>query len=174
MLRSNLSGGTLTAELARAMETTDPQMAAPALQSYGDLVAAATAHARSVGSLLGALACIAMLLALSGIFGVVSYSVTQRYREFGVRIALGAAARHIVLDVLGRSLAITGVGIAIGLVIATIGGRAVASQLYFLSPFDPITFMLVVALLLASAVAAAAIPAIRATRIDPAVALRCE
>ncbi|MFY9886638.1 MAG: ABC transporter permease [Candidatus Cybelea sp.] len=174
MLRSNLSGGTLTAELARAMETTDPQMAAPALQSYGDLVAAATAHARSVGSLLGALACIAMLLALSGIFGVVSYSVTQRYREFGVRIALGAAARHIVLDVLGRSLAITGVGIAIGLVIAAIGGRAVASQLYFLSPFDPITFMLVVALLLASAVAAAAIPAIRATRIDPAVALRCE
>lgn len=175
ILRSrNLNAGALSAELSRATEATDPQMAAPTLQSYGDLVAAATAHARSVGSLLGALACIAMLLALSGIFGVVSYSVTQRYREFGVRIALGAAARHIVLDVLGRSLAITGAGIAIGLVIAAIGGRAVASQLYFLSPFDPITFALVVALLLASAVAAAAIPAIRATRIDPAVALRCE
>jgi putative ABC transport system permease protein len=175
VIRSDsLNARTLSAELARATSATDPLIAAPALRSYSDIVAAATAHARSVGSLLGALACIAMLLALSGIFGVVSYSVTQRYREFGVRIALGAAARHIVLDVLGRSLAITGIGIAIGLVIAGIGGRAIASQLYSLSPFDPITFTFVVALLLASAVAAAALPAIRATRVDPAVALRCE
>jgi ABC-type antimicrobial peptide transport system permease subunit len=175
MLRSDrLSGGVLTSELARATEEVDPQMAAPALESYGDLVAGATAHARSVGSLLAALASIAMLLALSGIFGVVSYSVTQRYREFGVRIALGAAARTIVLDVLARSLTVTAVGVAIGLVIAAVGGRAIASQLYALSPFDPITFTLVVVLLLASAAAASAIPAIRATRVDPAVALKCE
>jgi putative ABC transport system permease protein len=170
----DLNRSTLTAELARATEATDPQMADAALKSYGDLVAAATAHARSLGSLLAALAGIAMFLALSGIFGVVSYSVTQRYREFGVRIAMGAAARHIVLDVLSRSLSITGIGIAVGLVIAAIGGRAIASQLYFLSPFDPITFALVVALLLASAVVASALPAVRATRVDPAVALRCE
>lgn len=169
-----LSAGTLSAEVTRAVATTDPLTAPPALRSYGDIVAAATAHARSVGTLLGALASIAMLLALSGIFGVVSYSVTQRYREFGVRIALGAAARHIVFDVLGHVLAITGMGVAIGLVIAAIGGRAIASQLYSLSPFDPITLACVVALLFASAVAAAALPAIRATRVDPAVALRCE
>ncbi len=175
ILRSDgLNRSTLTAELARATEATDPQMADVALKSYGDLVAAATAHARSLGSLLAALASIAMFLALSGIFGVVSYSVTQRYREFGVRIAMGAAARDIVFDVLSRSLSITGIGIAIGLVIAAIGGRAIASQLYFLSPFDPITFALVVALLLASAVVASALPAVRATRVDPAVALRCE
>ncbi|MBV8150106.1 MAG: FtsX-like permease family protein, partial [Candidatus Eremiobacteraeota bacterium] len=99
---------------------------------------------------------------------------TQRYREFGIRIALGAAARTIVLDVLGRALAVTGLGVAIGLMIAAIGGRAIASQLYQLSPFDPITFVLVIALLLASAIAAAALPAIRATRVDPAVALRYE
>lgn len=175
MLRSGaLRRSTLTAELARATEATDPQMADATLKSYGELVAAATAHARSVGSLLTALASIAILLALSGIFGVVSYSVTQRYREFGVRIAMGAAARHIVLDVLSRSLSVTAIGVAIGLVIAAIGGRAIASQLYLLSPFDPITFILVVALLLGSAVAASALPAVRATRVDPAVALRCE
>lgn len=175
ILRSDgLSRSALTAELARATEATDPQMADVALKSYGDLIAAASAHARSVGSLLAALASIAMLLALSGIFGVVSYSVTQRYREFGVRIAMGAAARHIVIDVLSRSLAVTGIGIAVGLVIAVIGGRAIASQLYFLSPFDPITFTFVVVLLLGSAVAAAALPAVRATRVDPAAALRCE
>jgi putative ABC transport system permease protein len=174
MLRSDLNRGALTAELADAIKHTDPQMAAPSLQSYGDLFAGATAHTRSSGSLLGALAIIAMLLALSGIFGVVSYGVTQRYREFGVRMALGATARNIVFDVVGRSLAVAALGIAIGLVIAAIGGRAIASQLYQLSPFDPMTFALVIALLLNSVLAAAVLPAIRATRVDAAVALRCE
>lgn len=175
LLRSKgLSRTVLAAELARTTAATDPLMAAPVPQSYGDLFASATAHSRSAGSLLSALAIIAMLLALSGIFGVVSYSVTQRYREFGIRIALGAAARNIVLDVLGRALAVTGLGIAIGLMIAAIGGRAIASQLYQLSPYDPITFALVIALLFASAIAAAALPAIRATRVDLAVALRYE
>jgi ABC-type antimicrobial peptide transport system permease subunit len=149
-------------------------MAAPSLQSYDDLFSGATAHTRSSGSLLGALAIIAMLLALSGIFGVVSYGVTQRYREFGVRMALGATARNIVFDVLGRSLAVAALGIAIGLVIAAVGGRAIASQLYQLSPFDPMTFVLVIVLLLISVLAAAVLPAIRATRVDAAVALRCE
>jgi putative ABC transport system permease protein len=171
---TRLSRAALTAELARAAALVDPQMAAPQPQSYGDLFAAATAHARSAVSLLLSLAIIAMLLALSGIFGVVSYSVTQRYREFGIRIALGAAARDIVLDVLGRALAVTGLGIAIGLVIAALGARVIASQLYQLSPFDPVTFVCVILLLLTSAIAAAARPAVRATRVDPAIALRCE
>jgi ABC-type antimicrobial peptide transport system permease subunit len=175
VLRSGaLARGTLTSEVARVVDATDPQMAEPALQSYDDLFADATAHSRSAGSLLGALALIAMLLALSGIFGVVSYGVAARYREFGIRIALGAGAWRIIADVFGRSLAITGLGIAIGLVIAALGGRAIASQLYGLSPFDPITFVLVILLLLGSAAAAAALPAVRATRVDPAVALRCE
>lgn len=175
LLRSrNLSHRTLASEVARVVDATDPQMAEPALQSYDDLFAAATAHSRSAGSLLGALALIAMLLALSGIFGVVSYGVAARYREFGIRIALGAGAWRIIADVLGRSLAITGLGIAVGLVIAALGGRAIASQLYGLSPLDPITFVLVILLLLTSAAAAAALPAVWATRVDPAVALRCE
>lgn len=170
----HLSRAALTAELARTAGAVDPLMAPPTPQSYADLFAGETAHARSAVSLLGTLAAIALLLALSGIFGVVSYSVTQRYREFGIRIALGAAARDIVLDVLGRALAVTGLGIAIGIAIAAAGARVIESQLYQLSPFDPETFALVIALLLASAVAAAARPAIRATRVDPAVALRCE
>jgi predicted permease len=174
MLRSDLKRGVLTAELADAVKHADPQMAAPSLQSYDDLFAGATAHTRSSGSLLGALAIIAMLLALSGIFGVVSYGVTHRYREFGVRMALGATTRNIVFDVLGRSLAVAALGVAIGLVIAAVGGRAIASQLYQLSPFDPMTFALVIALLLISVLAAAVLPAIRATRVDAAVALRCE
>jgi ABC-type antimicrobial peptide transport system permease subunit len=89
-------------------------------------------------------------------------------------MALGATTRNIVFDVLGRSLAVAALGVAIGLVIAAVGGRAIASQLYQLSPFDPMTFALVIALLLISVLAAAVLPAIRATRVDAAVALRCE
>ena len=166
---------TLTVELARSTEATEADGRCGVEKRTAIFIAAASAHARSVGSLLAASASIAVAPRVSGIFGVVSYSVTQRYREFGVRIAMGAAARHIVFDSNRRSLAVTGIGIAVGLVIAVIGCRAIVlHKLYFLSPFDPITFAFVVVLLLGSAVAAAALPAVRATRVDPVVALRCE
>ena len=175
MFRSNrLTQAALQTEVDGAIAATDPQMASPAIQSFDDVMSDATAQRRSAALLLGCLAAVAMLLALTGIFGVVSYAVTQRYREFGVRIALGASARDILADVLRRALILAGAGIAGGLAIAAAGARAIEAQLYQLSPFDPFTFVAVVVLLLASAIVAALLPAIRATRIDPVVALRYE
>jgi predicted permease len=133
-----------------------------------------TRAARATATLLGVLSLIALLLALTGIFGVVSFTVTQRSREFGIRVALGARSGAVLADVLRRTLLTTAVGIGCGLVLAGLAARAVAPQLYAVSPFDPVSFVAVVALLSASACAAALQPAIRATRVDPVVALRYE
>lgn len=162
------------AALDQAIAATDPLIEAPQAFSIGDLVAIAAANVRSSATLLATLALVALLLALSGVFGVVSFGVTQRYREFGVRLALGASTRDVLTDVLRRAILVAGFGIVVGAAIAVAGARAIASQLNGVSPLDPLTFAAVIALLLACACLAALIPAIRATRIDPATALRYE
>lgn len=157
-----------------AVASIDPLIEAPQVFSIDDLIAIAAANVRSSATLLGTLAFVALLLALSGVFGVVSFGVTQRYREFGVRLALGASTRDVLTDVLRRAILVAGFGILAGAAIAVAGAHAIASQLNGVSPLDPLTFAAVIALLLACASLAALIPAIRATRIDPATALRYE
>ena len=104
---------------------------------------------------------------------MVSFSVTQRVREFGIRLALGATGTDILSDVLLRSLALTGAGCVLGLVIAAIAARVISSQIN-VSPFDPLTFISVVALTVASAAAASLQPALRAMHVEPAESLRYE
>ncbi len=166
--------GTIGHEMQDAFVLTMPLVQPPPMYTVSQLVARQTGQARLVTILLGALAVIALVLALSGIFGVVSFSVTQRSREFGVRIAHGATTRNIVADVLRRTLATTAVGAAIGLVIAALAARAIASQLGAVSPFDPLTFATVVALIFLAAILASLHPALRATRVQPVEALRYE
>lgn len=139
-----------------------------------DRVAIFTKQARLTATLLGALSVVALLLALAGVFGVMSFAVTQRIHEFGIRIALGASTTEIVVDVLRRAAVTACAGILCGVVIAGIGANAIAAQLHQVSPFDPLTFSVVIALLFCCACAAAVQPAIRATRVEPAVALRYE
>jgi putative ABC transport system permease protein len=160
--------------LEGAVAQVDPQIVTPHVYTISQLIGDAASTPRSSVVLLGALAAVAFLLALSGVFGVVSFSVTQRYREFGVRRALGARARDVLGDVLRRALFVSALGIALGTTIAVVAGRAIAPQLDGVSPFDPLTFASVIALLLGCAAAAALLPALRATRVDPALALRCE
>ncbi|HEX4014501.1 MAG TPA: ABC transporter permease [Candidatus Cybelea sp.] len=174
-----VSSDTLTPDsLGRALERvvaqTDPLIVTPNVYTISQLVGDAASTPRSSAVLLGSLAAVAFLLALSGVFGVVSFSVTQRYREFGVRRALGARARDVLADVLRRALFISALGIAAGTTIAILAGRAIAPQLDGVSPFDPLTFGSVIALLLGCAAFAALLPAIRAMRVDPALALRYE
>jgi len=161
-------------EVQGAFARTMPLVQPPATYTMPQLVAIATAQARFAAILLGLLALIALLLALSGIFGVVSFSVTQRVREFGVRTALGATARDIVIDVLRRAFVTTATGVALGLVLAAIAARAIASQLGSISPFDPATFATVVVLVFLCTALASLQPAMRATRVQPAEALRYE
>ncbi|MBI3403609.1 MAG: ABC transporter permease [Acidobacteria bacterium] len=122
--------------------------------------------------LLGAFAVSALLLAVVGIYGVVSYSVTQRTRELGVRMALGADAGATLRLVLGRSMMLVGGGAALGIVLSVAVTRAMGVLLYNISPFDPVVFAGVSALLVAAGLVASIVPALRATRVDPIVALR--
>jgi predicted permease len=122
--------------------------------------------------LLGAFAVSALLLAVVGIYGVVSYSVTQRTRELGVRMALGADAASTLRLVLGRSLLLVGAGTACGLVASVGVTRVMSGLLYNVSPVDPLVFAGVSLMLAAAGFVASLIPARRATRVDPIVALR--
>ena len=122
--------------------------------------------------LLGAFAVSALLLAVVGIYGVVSYTVTQRTRELGVRMALGADAASTLRLVLGRSMLLVGLGTACGLAASVAVTRAIAGLLYDVSPLDPVVFTGVSLLLATAGFAATVIPARRATRVDPIVALR--
>jgi ABC-type antimicrobial peptide transport system permease subunit len=109
-----------------------------------------------------------------GIYGVMAYSVAQRTREIGIRVALGAGAREIVLLVGGRTMALVLVALSAGLAGSLMLTRLLQSQLWGVTPTDPVTFGAVIALLVLVALTAAFIPIRRATDVNPAVALRCE
>ena len=124
--------------------------------------------------LLGLFAASALVLAGVGVYGMISYSVAQRTREFGVRMALGAQEANVLRLVLNRGLKLTAVGLVLGLPIALALARVLSGQLYEIGTADPLTFSGVSALLAAVALLACYIPARRATKVDPAVALRYE
>lgn len=161
-------------EVDAAFAAVMPLQPPPEVSTISQRIANDTVKLRLTTILLGALGIIALLLALSGIFGVVSFSVTQRVREFGIRIALGATARAIVADVLRRALVTTAIGVAFGLIITAFAARAIAPQLQTISPFDPATFATVVVLVFLAALLASLHPALRATRVEPADSLRYE
>jgi putative ABC transport system permease protein len=124
--------------------------------------------------LIGALGIVAAAIAMVGIFGVFAYSVSRRTREFGTRLALGAEPRDITVRVISEALIVCGAGIAIGVGGAFWFGRAMSSMLFGVRPSDPLVHALTAVLLLSVGAAASAIPAIRASRVDPAVSLRTE
>jgi ABC-type antimicrobial peptide transport system permease subunit len=124
--------------------------------------------------LLSAFASLALLLATIGLYGVLSYAVTQRSRELGLRKALGASAGSLVRMVVSRGLALTAMGLVLGLGLAWMGARTLQSLLYGVTAADPATFAAVVGMLGTIALAACYLPARRASRVDPMVVLREE
>jgi len=130
--------------------------------------------ARAVAALLAAFGLLALTLAAIGIFGVMSYAVSQRTREIGVRMALGAGAKDIFKLIVGRGLLLTLIGVGVGLALALVGTRLLSSLLYSVSAIDPLTFAGVTLLLVAVAFLACYFPARRAMKTDPMVALRYE
>jgi ABC-type antimicrobial peptide transport system permease subunit len=124
--------------------------------------------------LLGLFAIAAMLIATCGLYGLMAYAVTQRRREIGVRMALGATRHDVLRLVLTRALRIVAAGVIVGLAGAVIVTRVLQSFLFGVTPTDPIAFTIVTLLLLAVGLLAAWLPARRATRIDPSAALRAE
>jgi predicted permease len=170
----HLAPAVVEREVQGAFAKTMPLQQPPDLATVSQLLGRATARERFATMLLSVLAVIALLLALAGIFGVVSFSVTQRLHEFGIRIALGATAGNLVADVLRRAFATTAAGVAVGLGLAAFAAHAISGQLGAISPFDPATFAIVIVLIFLCAAAASLQPALRATRVAPNEALRYE
>jgi ABC-type antimicrobial peptide transport system permease subunit len=139
-----------------------------------ELIGSSVGQRRLSMILLGTFSGVALLLASIGIYGVMSYSVAQRGREIGIRMALGAERGRVLALVVGQGMALAGLGVAIGLLGAFALTRLLGSQLYSVTPTDPGTFSAVAGLLTAIALGATLPPALRATRVDPVVALREE
>lgn len=158
----------------RAYASVDPSLPAPEITSYGKLLTQNSGRWQAAALLFSTLAFLALMLALAGIYAVSAYSVQQRTQEFGIRKAIGAKDAHILLGVIAAALRQGAVGIAIGLALAALSTRLLNSLLFQVSPFDPLTYVAVIVLLIACTVFAALVPALRATRVQPARALRYE
>jgi len=157
-----------------AMHSVAPDLPLARLATLESIVDDSTAEKRFSVTVLGAFAVIALLLASIGMYGMISHLVAQRTREIGVRMALGARQSRIFFLIIGQSARLAGLGIAIGLIAAFGVTRLMRGFLYGVQPTDPLTFVGVAALLIAVTVIACFVPARRATRIDPMVALRYE
>jgi putative ABC transport system permease protein len=164
----------LAAALERQIRATDPDQPVVDVRAMPQLVSDSVAQPRFYSLLLAVFAVIALLLAAAGLYGVLSYSVTQRIREIGIRLALGASKTQIIYDIAGKAMTLVFLGLAIGLAGAAGLTRLLQSQLYEIKPTDPLTFAAVSLLLALTGFAAAWLPARRATRIDPTTALRAE
>jgi len=164
----------LAPELRATLAAIDPAQPVDWVEPYADRVGSALAARRFPLQLLAAFATLALALSALGIYGVTSYAVTQRTKEIGVRIAIGAQPRDVLAMVMGRTLRLACIGVGVGLMVALLGARVLASQLYGVGARDPLTYAGIAVLLAAVALFASWLPARRATRVDPAVALRAE
>ena len=160
------------AAIREAIASVDPALSADRLTPLAGIVAASLFPARMGAVLLGAFGALALALAVIGIYGVLAYSVGMRTREIGIRLALGAGRRDVVRLVVGEGMTLVAIGLAIGIVLAVAATRLLGSFLYGVSPTDAVTFAAVIAVLGGAALLASFLPARRASRVDPVVALR--
>jgi len=164
----------LTADVRSALARVDRDRPATRIRTLTAIGSQATAKPRFRALLIGTFALLALVLAMVGVFGVLAYSVQQRTREFGVRIALGASGMNVLRLVLGNASSVIGTGAFIGLTLAFAFARSVASFLFGVEPRDPVTFASVGVVVVLTAMVACAVPALRAVRVDPVEAFRNE
>src|SRR5262249_39172561 len=172
VVRTTADPASLVARIRAEAAAMDPDVPIADLSTLASYVSTAMSQTRFLMALIGAFAVLALGLASLGLYGVISYSAKQRTREIGVRVAFGASPRDIVRLILGQGLVVALAGIGLGLAGAAALTRVVSAFLVGVSATDPITFAGVPALLLALAIVASFVPARRASRVDPNVALR--
>ena len=162
----------LATELPRIVREANPDLPTFAVRTMDDVLAEATASRRFSMQLLGGFALLALVLAAVGIYGMMAYLVSQRTRELGIRIALGARQSAVLRMIVSHALALAAGGVLVGVLAALMMSRLFGGLLFRVSPTDPVTFVAIASALIGTAVLAAAMPARRAAKVDPMVALR--
>jgi putative ABC transport system permease protein len=173
-IRTAADPRTLAAGIRGEVRALDQNLPVYDLKTMTERVSDATASARFSAILLGIFAAIALVLSAIGVYGVLSYAVTQRTHEIGIRIALGAEPRDVLALVVGRGLVLSAAGLALGVAAALASTRIMTTLLYDVKPTDPPTYVVITGFLALAALVASYIPARRATRVDPLIALRSE
>jgi len=173
-LRTDGDAIDLTATIQRLVREIDPQLQVVDLRTMTDLVEESLTQERFIAQLISAFSLFALLLACVGLYGVMSYAVARRTNEIGIRIALGALPSNVVRMVMREALLLVALGLGFGLTAALAATRLVGALLFGLEPFDPLTIALATLLMIGVAALAGYLPARRASRIDPMVALRYE
>lgn len=174
VVRAPRDGAALVLAIKQAIWTVDKDQPVVRVASMNDLIAATAAERRFALILFEAFGILALALAATGIYGVLSSSVAERTHEIGVRAALGASPSNILALILRQGFILTGVGVAIGLLGGAIASQSVATLLFGISQLDLITYLAVIVLLLGVSLMACSVPALRAARVDPMVTLRYE
>jgi putative ABC transport system permease protein len=174
VIRTSTDPTTLAIAATDAVHKFDPNLPVTQVLTMDELLSDSVSPRRFAAVLTGTFAVLALLLAAVGIYGVTSYTVSQRTQEIGIRMALGAQPANVRELILGRTMKLAAFGVALGLAGAFALTRYLGSLLYEVRSFDPATFAVVSALLVAAALAACLIPARRAMKVDPMVALRYE
>jgi len=173
-VRGSLPPDAMAAAIRRSLHDMDPTIALADIRTMDDRISEAASRRRFQTALLAAFAALAVALALAGLYGVLSYSVRQRAAEIGLRIALGASQANVVALVVRQGLTLVALGLAAGLAAAIMLSSLIAKWLYGVRVGDPVTFVVVPAFILAVGTLACAIPASKAAKVDPAIALRSQ
>jgi putative ABC transport system permease protein len=157
-----------------AVRAQDPNLAVADVRTMDDVVSSSVAEKRLLVQVIGLFAIVALVLAAVGIYGVIAYMVTQRTQEIGIRMALGAQRGRVLRMIVGEAMALTAIGVAVGIAGALTLTRLMQDLLFHVAPRDPLTLATVTAALVLVAFAASYLPGRRATRVDPVIALRAE
>jgi hypothetical protein len=175
IVRSGRTGsGGFVDELAKATWSINPNLPLASVRTLQDIYDASLARTSFTLVMLAVAGGMALLVGVAGIYGVMSYSASQRTREIGIRVALGAQARTVTAMFLSHGLMLAGIGVAIGLAAALGIMRLMSSLLFEVNPVDPMTYAAVSMMLMAAAALASYVPALRASAVDPLEALRAE
>ncbi len=174
VVRARGDAGALAPAVRNAIWSVDKNQPIVRVATMDDLLASTAAERRFALTLFETFALVALILAAAGIYGVLSGSVAERTREIGVRLALGASRKRILALVVREGMTLTVLGVLIGLAGAVVASQAIAAMLFGISRFDPVTYLGVIVLLAGVAVLASGVPAWRAMKLDPIVALRYE
>jgi putative ABC transport system permease protein len=173
-VRTNGNPKDLAAAVRKEVHALDPNLPAFNVMSLAENIDISLFPARFGAVLLGVFGSLALLIASIGIYGVMSYGVSERTHEMGIRMALGARMSDVLRLVISQGMCLATIGVVIGAGLALVATRVVKSYLYDVSPTDPLTFAGIAILLIGVALLACYIPARRATKVDPLVALRYE